>query len=458
LSTAATSPRAELGALTRHAGAVYVGQVAVMAFGLADTFVAARHSGEALAALSVGSAVYISIFVALMGALQAQLPIWAELRGAGRRVELGFSVRQSLYLAAAASAVGIVLLLVPGPLLAVTEIPAALQGEVRHYLALLAFALPPALLFRLYSTLNQSLGKARLVTWIQIGSLFLKVPLSLLLVFGAGPLPALGLAGCAWSTVIVNWTMLGLAAWMLRHRELYQPYQLWRRPEPPHGPTLRGFVRLGLPTGLSIMVEVTSFTLMALFIARQGTVAAASHQIAASMTALLYMTPLALGIAASARVSYWLGAREPQQARLALRLGFGLTLALALVMGGAVLTFHAALARLFAGANLPVVAAAATLLPWVAVYHLFDALQAVSVFVLRSFGVATATLVVYCVLLWGVGLGGGYWLAYIGPVSDGGLQTPAAFWGMAALALALTAAAFLLLLRRAVRQKLPAQA
>ena len=458
MSNAATSPRAELGALTRHAGAVYVGQVAVMAFGLADTFVAARHSGEALAALSVGSAVYISIFVALMGALQAQLPIWAELRGAGRRAELGFSVRQSLYLAAAASAVGIVLLLVPGPLLAVTEIPAALQGEVRHYLALLACALPPALLFRLYSTLNQSLGKARLVTWIQIGSLFLKVPLSLLLVFGAGPLPALGLAGCAWSTVIVNWTMLGLAAWMLRHRELYQPYQLWRRPEPPHGPTLRGFVRLGLPTGLSIMVEVTSFTLMALFIARQGTVAAASHQIAASMTALLYMTPLALGIAASARVSYWLGAREPQQARLALRLGFALTLALALVMGGAVLAFHGALARLFAGANLPVVAAAATLLPWVAVYHLFDALQAVSVFVLRSFGVATASLVVYCVLLWGVGLGGGYWLAYIGPASDGGLQTPAAFWGMAALALALTAAAFLLLLRRAVRLKLPAQA
>ncbi len=446
--------RIELASLAKHAGTVYVGQVAVMAFGLTDTLVAGRHSSEALAALSVGSAVYISIFVALMGMLTAQLPIWAELRGAGEREALGFSVRQSLYLAGLASAVGIGLLLAPGPVLAMTKVPEALQDEVRQYLALLACALPPALLFRLYSTLNQSLGKPRLVTWIQIGSLFLKVPLALLLVFGAGPLPALGLAGCAWSTLIVNWLMLALAAWMLRTQDLYRPYALWKRPEPPHGPTLRGFARLGVPTGLSIMVEVTSFTLMALFIARQGTVAAASHQVAASLTALLYMTPLAFGIAASARVSYWLGAAEPERVRLALRMGFMLAAASALVMGGAVLAFHEALARFFAGGNLPVVAAAAALLPWVAAYHLFDALQAVSVFVLRSFGVATATLVVYCLLLWGVGLGGGYWLAYTGPGESGGLQSPAAFWSSAAFALALTAAAFLVLLRRAVRRTL----
>ena len=63
--------RAELASLAKHAGTVYVGQVAVMAFGLTDTLVAGRHSGEALAALSVGSAVYISIFVALLGVLQA---------------------------------------------------------------------------------------------------------------------------------------------------------------------------------------------------------------------------------------------------------------------------------------------------------------------------------------------------------------------------------------------------
>jgi MATE family multidrug resistance protein len=46
---------------------------------------------------------------------------------------------------------------------------------VEQYLAVLAFALPPALLFRIYSTLNQALGKPQLVTWLQVASLFIKV-------------------------------------------------------------------------------------------------------------------------------------------------------------------------------------------------------------------------------------------------------------------------------------------
>jgi multidrug resistance protein, MATE family len=62
------------------------------------------------------------------------------------------------------------------------------------------------------------------------------------------------------------------------------------------------------PALLAVMVEVTSLTLMALFIARQGTTASAAHQIASNLAALLYMVPLSLAIATSARVSYWLGA------------------------------------------------------------------------------------------------------------------------------------------------------
>src|SRR5512141_43234 len=66
----------ELRTIARHATTVLVGQLAVMAFGVTDTIVAGRYSEQALAALSVGSAVYITVFVALMGILQALLPTW----------------------------------------------------------------------------------------------------------------------------------------------------------------------------------------------------------------------------------------------------------------------------------------------------------------------------------------------------------------------------------------------
>lgn len=315
----------ESSTISRHALTVLTGQLAVMAFGVTDTIVAGRHGEASLAALSVGSAIFISVYVALMGILQALMPVWAEQRGARNPGAIGKSLRQALYLCAVASAVGMFILLSPGPLLRWTEVPQALRTDVGRYLAVLALALPPALLFRIYSTLNQAIGRPQLVTWLQVGSLFIKLPLSIWFTFGGAGLPAQGVVGCAWATFVVNVSMLVLAFWLLRTQDLYAPLRIWQRMERPHWPTILGFARLGVPAGLAILVEVTSFTLMALFIARQGTVATAAHQIAANVAAVLYMVPLSLAIATSARVSYWLGAGNTAQARGVVFIGFRLS-------------------------------------------------------------------------------------------------------------------------------------
>ena len=135
-----TSRFGDLVAIARHAGIVLVGQLAVMAFGVTDTVVASRHSEHALAALSVGTAVYISVYVGLMGMLQALLPVWAELHGGRRATEVGASVRQALYVCGATIVVGMAILLAPDPILKAADVPAALQGDVREYLQGLAWA------------------------------------------------------------------------------------------------------------------------------------------------------------------------------------------------------------------------------------------------------------------------------------------------------------------------------
>ncbi|HEY0825377.1 MAG TPA: MATE family efflux transporter [Ramlibacter sp.] len=445
----------ERGIIARHAGTVLAGQLATMAFGITDTIVAGRYSQEALAALSVGSAVYITVFVALMGVLQALLPIWAELHGGARHADVGRSVRQALYLAVLASVAGVFGLLFPNALLQATDVPPALQDDVRHYLGVLALALPAALLFRMYSTLNQSLGKPQLVTWLQLASLVFKVPLTIWFAFGGAGLPAMGAVGCAWATVVVNYVFLGLAIWLLRTDALYRPYAIWRPLEPPHWPTIAQFARLGIPAGLSIMVEVTSFTLMSLFIARQGTLSAAAHQIASNLAAVMYMVPLSMAIATSARVSFWLGAGDLRKARGSIRTGFRMGLSLAVVLAGVVLLSRSGIASLYS-ADPQVAAVAAGLLAIVALYHFGDAMQALCVFVLRSYRVAVAPLVAYCVLLWGVGVVGGYQLAYRGLGAWPAQQSPAAFWAASSFALALLALILPLILWRAVRRFRPA--
>lgn len=444
--------RSERALIARHAGTVLVGQLAVMAFGVTDTIIAGRYSEHALAALSVGAAVFVSVYVSLMGVLQALLPVWAELHGGGRGGEVGRSVRQSLYLAAIAIVIGMAILLLPGSVLRWTQVPAEMRGEVEAYLAVLAFALAPALLFRLFSTLNQSLGRPQLVTWLQLGSLGVKLPLSIWFTFGGAGLPAMGLVGCGWATLCVNWTMLGCAVWLLRNRPFYGDYGLWKRIEAPDWQQIRKFARLGVPGGLAVLVEVTSFTLMALFIARLGTAAAAAHQIASNLLAVAYMTPLSLGIATSARVSFWLGAGDEAKARLACRKGFGLTALCALVYAAAMVVLRDELANVYSD-NPAVIAMAASLLLAVAAYHVADAVQTFCVFVLRCYRVTLAPLVIYSTMLWGVGLGGSYLLAYRGLGPWEAMQSPLAFWIMSAAALALTALLFGALLRWTMRRR-----
>ncbi len=441
----------ELRAIARHAGTVLVGQLAVMAFGVADTVIAGRYSDATLAALSVGSAIYISVYVGLIGVLQALLPIWAEMRGGKRYAAVGPSLRQSLYLCILLTLAGMTALLFPGPLLAWAKIPPEMQSDVRGYLNVLAFAFAPALLFRLFSTLNQALGKPVLVTWLQVAALGVKIPLSIWFVAGGAGLPAMGVAGCAWATLAVNFMLLTLALLLLRTHSLYRPLGLWSAMEKPHWPQIKAFMRLGFPAGLSYMVEVTSFTLMALFIARLGTVPAASHQIAASLGAVLYMVPLSLAIACSARLSYWIGAKDAAKARRVVRLALMLSLLSASVLAALLWSLSTQIPAWYS-TNPAVVATASALLIWVGFYHLADSVQAVCAFLLRCYRITLTPLLIYGVLLWGLGLAGGYVLTYVGIGGMAATQAPASFWWAATLALGVVALSFLALLWRAVRQ------
>jgi len=438
--------------ILRHASTVLVGQLAVMAFGIADTLIAGRYDASALAALSVGSSIYISIYVALNGLMQALLPVWSEIRGAGHKVALGKSVRQAFYLCIGVILLGTTALLFPDPWLNATQVPTVLQADVRAYLQVLAVAVGPSLLFRMYATLNQSLGMPLRVTTLQIAALGIKIPLSIWFTLGGWGIEAQGVVGCAWATLVVNTWLMLMGIYHLRHEPLYAAYKIWQPLEAAHWPTLRQFLSLGVPSALSLMVEVTAFTMMALFISRQGVVAAASHQIASSLASLLYMVPLALGIASSARVGYWMGANHARHAEQAAHTGLKLCLGMALICSGLLALNRELLAHLFS-ANTEVAIAATTVLAWVALYHLVDALQAVCAFILRCYRITLLPLIVYSVMLWGVGLGGAYVWAYEGLGAWPARPQVSTFWAASSAALSIVTVAFVALVLWVAKQR-----
>lgn len=420
---------------------VLVGQLAVLAFGTVDTVLVARASALDLAALAIGGAAYITVFIGLMGVVLAVGPIAGQLFGANQLHDAGRQLHQAGWLALALSVIGCAALLFPQPFLALSRASPEVGEKVQGYLAALAFALPPALLFTAFRGFNTSVSRPKIVMAVQLVGLALKVPLSALLVFGWGEhVPALGATGCGIATALVMWGQFAVAVWIVRRDGFYAPFGLHTGGiSPPERASLVALVKLGVPMGLSVLIEVTGFTFMAFFIARMGTTPVAGHQLASNLVAMLFMVPLSLGNATATLVAQRIGAADLPDAR---RLGWhGLQIAL-LIAAGLGTTVYAAregVLGLYTG-NAAIVAAAMPLLAWVAVFHIADAGQALTSFVLRAHRITTVPLLIYAFAIWGVGLGGGFVLGF----DTLGLAPPAlhgarGFWAAATLGLAIAA-------------------
>lgn len=423
---------------------VFIGQVAVLAFSTVDTVMVARYAALDLAALAVGAAAYITIFVGFMGVVLAIGPIAGQLFGAQKLREAGEQLHQAVWLALGLSVLGSALLLMPDPFLYAAQTQPAVAEKVRAYLGYLAIALPPALIFQAFRGFNTAVSRPKIVMALQLVGLALKVPLNALLIYGmpAWHVPSMGAAGCGLASAIAMWLQLVLAWWVLRRDPFYAPFGLHvTRLARPAWHSLKELLRLGVPMGLSILIEVTGFTFMAIFISRIGATAVAGHQLAANLVSLMFMMPLAIANATTTLVAQSIGANAPLDAR---RLGWhGLQIGtlIAAVLGTIVYLTRESVLGAYTN-NPVIIAAAMPLLAWVAVFHIADAAQTIAAFVMRAYRVATVPMVIYAVALWGVGLGGGYVVAFnlTGHTPPSLLGAPG-FWSACVTGLVLSGAA-----------------
>lgn len=433
---------------------MFIGQLAVMANGIIDNVMAGHLSAQDLAAVAIGSSIYYMVFVGLMGTLQAISPVAAQHFGAGRPLEVGRTWRQGQWLAAALLLPGWAALAFPQPLLWLARAEPGVADGVSLYLTALAFGLPAALWFRAFTTFNAAVSRPRVVMAINLLGPVCKIPLNLLFMQGSDPIPTLGLpavpamggAGCGVATAVVFWVS-AIIGWLLLRRDgFYRRFAMQGigRPQPR---ALRELLRLGLPTGGMYLIDVTAFNLVTLLVARMGTDTVGGHAIVANVAATLYMLPLALSGAAGVLAAQALGADDPRGARRIAWKGVRLVLWLALAASALLWWLREPLVAAYTSEP-GVARVAVSLLGLVAAYHVFDALQCVIAFALRAWKVAVAPMLIFAFALWGVGLGGGWWLAF-------GLELGVAgFWIAAVGAVACAAAALALLFERTARRRI----
>jgi len=433
---------------------ILIGQLALIANGVIDTAMVSRFSALDLAALALGVAIYVSVFVGLSGVLQALLPIIGQLYGARQLNAVGHQVKQGLWLAFFLSCLGCLVLLFAPVILSFAQASPELAAKATLYLRIEALALPATLGFRVYAALNTAISRPKMVMAIQIGALLLKIPFNAWFIFGGLGLPAFGGPGCAIATSLIAWLML-LTSWILvRQAPLYRDLHVFGQGfVKPQWAAQRNLLKLGIPMGLSYFIEVTAFTLMAIFLARLGAEVVAGHQITANVGTVLYMLPLSLANATGTLVAQALGAGDWLAAKRMARAGIRLSALLSVLIGVIVWFARAAIIRAYTP-DAAIVAAALPLFLFIAFYQLFDSLQVTTAFVLRAYKIAVIPTVIYAVALWGVGIGGGYMLG-LNPFgwSPVWLHGAAGFWLGNSLSLGLVAASLLWYLR-VIQQRL----
>jgi MATE family multidrug resistance protein len=436
--------------LIRFALPILVAQLAVMANAVIDTAMAGHLSAVDLAAVGIGAAIMATVVMSLLSVLLALPPMVAHLYGAGRRAEVGRELHQAVWIALAIALAAMAVLLHPDPLIAHLHVEPAVEAKLRAYLAASAWSVPATIALRLFVGLSTGIGRPRPVMIFNLLALMLKVPLNAVFMFGLLGMPAMGGPGAALATAVDQWVIAALAwAWCLNHAG-YEEFRLRAPLAAPNWAAIRDFLKLGVPIGLSFVADVTAFTLMALFIARLGPVVSGAHQIAANLSATAFMLPLALGNATTALAGQALGAKDPLRARRLCWRGVRLGMSAALVIGAGYLLGAPWIVALYTH-DPAVQAAAIPLIRLAGIYHLGDALQAVAVNALRGYKKSTVPMLVYGILLWGPGLGGGVLLGLT--AAFGPPRGAAGFWIAETFALWLVAISMAVYLNKVSRVK-----
>lgn len=387
-----------------------IAQLAIVGMQVTDTVMAGQVSANDLAALAIGSGLWITISITAMGLLSALSPIIAHLQGADQTRRIARQVHQGVWLSLCVGVIGALLLWCMPWLLQWVNLPTEVAPVTAAYLQSLA---PGALAISLTCSLRyfcEAVGRTRPTMHINVIAFLLNIVVDYILVFGVWGLPELGAVGCGWATSFNCVLMLAFFIWHIRRDPFYRPYRLYRHIFPPCWKDIRKHLAIGGPIGVGVGGEVLFFGILALLLAPLGAVVVGGHQVALNLGGLFYMIPLGMCQAVCIRVAFSLGSKHPKQARFIARLGLLQGAAIATVTAIFTLAFRETIADIYSD-NSDVITLASRLLVLCAAYQVVDALQILAWGALRGYKDTQVPMWLQLTSYWLVGFPVGYSLS-----------------------------------------------
>lgn len=387
--------------------------------GLVDAMVAGRLGRAELAAGGMAASVWFFVAMSCIGLMAGLSPTLSAMIGASRRAAVGAQFRQGLWFGAMVGMLALVAVYVCMFTVAHWGFEPDVPPLMVEYLKAAGWSLPAFALMMVCRNLYEATGISTPILIMQVVALLVNLVCSFGLGLGLWGLPKLGLFGIGLSTSLVSIVMAVILFVWLRNKR-FKRYQLFERFDKPDFSALGKLLVLATPIYLGMVFEAGLFFFTAIQMTKIGTLEAASHNIAISVSALCYMLPLGLSLALTARIGKAYGRGNQGLVQRRIISGVLLMFLLAIVTITLLLIFRHSVGALYTD-DAEVLALTATLLIFAACFQLSDGAQIVLIGMLRGLQDTRVPMFINAFSYWIIAAPLGYYLARYTTVGGPGL-------------------------------------
>lgn len=421
------------GGLVKLALPIWGAELAQMSIGIIGIIMTGHHSTTDLAAVSIGTSLWVPLLLLIAGSLSGLTSLVAHHFGAGTLAAIRSDVHQMGWASCTFSvSIAIALWFMAEPVLRLLHAPENVVYASVNYIHALCFGLPALTLYQLLMAYSNGLNHTLPNLIFSLFAIAINVPIGFVLIYGGEHtastlgswvpqwiehMPAYGALGAGIASAITFWCgLIGMSIYTAVSKT-YHHIGLWRTLEWPKLRRIGYLLGICLPLGVAIFAEVTMFTTVALLIASFGPQVIAAHEITSQTVTLVFITPLSLSIALTIQLGTLLGRREAPTARRAVRNGLMFALGIACLNDLFLITFSRQVLSWFSNDE-HVLAMAQELLYFGMIFQVSDVLQTTMAGALRGYKDTRIVMLFTVVSYWCVGIGSGVIMAngHFGPL------------------------------------------
>jgi MATE family multidrug resistance protein len=390
---------------------IIIAQLGTVLMGVADNIQVGKLGAAPIAAAGIANSVFFLIAIIGMGTLSVIAPQVAAAYGKDDKQEcshlLRTGIRLGLYFGLGLCLI-IVLLSYNFHLFKQTP---EVEDLAVEYLQIIGVSVIPMLFFLAIKQFSDGLSYTKVAMVITIIALVLNVFFNWVFIFGNLGMPAWGLNGAGFATLLVRVFMAVSMFLYIFRAPVFRAFVMPPPTSYSYLPLMRRVLKLGLPGGFQLFFEVGAFSGAAIIAGWLGTVPLAAHQIAINLASVTYMVAAGIAAAGGIRVGQAFGmGSQPKIIRAGT---VSLTLAIVFMSITCILflTLNHFLVRLYIQ-DIEVVGIATSLLIIGGFFQLSDGVQVVSLGILRGIEDVNIPTVIALIAYWVIGLPVGYVLAF----------------------------------------------